>query len=72
MTWRYSKAKKEIPRPDSEHGLHVDGPLTASDWRMILADVAEEMTEQARREGAYEQSMREANPPPAMKRRFRA
>jgi hypothetical protein len=52
VTWRYTQAGKEMGRPDSERGLHVEGPLTAEDWKNILQDVVEEMVEQARREGS--------------------
>jgi hypothetical protein len=50
MAWRYTRAGKEISRPDSEYGLHVEGPLTADDWKVILQDIADEMVEQAKRE----------------------
>jgi hypothetical protein len=50
MTWRYSEAGKEIGCPSSEHGLHVDGPLTAKDWKVIVGDILEEMLEQHERE----------------------
>jgi hypothetical protein len=51
VTWRHSQAGKEIGRPDSERGLCVEGPLTVEDWKLILQDIIEEMTEQAKREG---------------------
>jgi hypothetical protein len=50
MAWRYSQAGKEIGKPDSEYGLHVEGPLTVEDWKSILQDIVEEMAEQAKRE----------------------
>jgi hypothetical protein len=52
MTWRYTKAGKELGRPNSEHGLSVDGPLTVADWKVIVADILDEMVEQARREAS--------------------
>ena len=50
MAWRYSEAGNAIGCPSSEHGLHVDGPLTVEDWKTILADIVQEMCEQAKRE----------------------
>lgn len=58
MTWRYTKAGREMPRPSSEHGLFIEGPLTSEDWKAVLEDVAQEMIEQAKRE-ATEQAKRE-------------
>jgi hypothetical protein len=54
MAWRYSKAGKEISRPDSEHGLYIEGPLTTEDWRGILDDIIDEMIAQAQREAREE------------------
>ncbi len=54
MAWRYTKAGKEMSRPDSEAGFSVEGPLTAEDWKAILQDVADEMVEQAKREAEAE------------------
>lgn len=51
MAWRYTKAGKEIGCPSSEHGLHVEGPLTVEDWKAILQDIVEEIVEQSKREG---------------------
>lgn len=50
MAWRYTKAGAEVSRPSSEHGIHVDGPLTVEDWKAILGDIVEEIAEQAKRE----------------------
>jgi hypothetical protein len=52
MTWRYTQAGMSMGRPSSEDGLHVEGPLTVEDWRLILQDIVEEMVEQAKREAA--------------------
>jgi hypothetical protein len=68
MTWRYSKAHKEIERPDSVRGFHVEGPLTADDWRAIAGDIMVEMVDQAKRETAAGGD----DPRPSEKRRFRA
>jgi hypothetical protein len=51
MAWAYTESGAEMSRPDSEHGLHVDGPLTASDWKKLVGYILEEMVEQAKREG---------------------
>jgi hypothetical protein len=50
MGWAYTQAGKEIPCPDSERGLHVEGPLNSEDWRMILGFIVEELIEQSKRE----------------------
>ena len=50
MAWRYTQAGREFGRPSSEHGVHIDGPLTVEDWKDILQDIVEEMAEQAKRE----------------------
>jgi hypothetical protein len=28
-----------MQRPNSEHGIHIDGPLTVEDWRIIMGDI---------------------------------
>ena len=48
---RYTQAGRPMPRPDSETGIHVDGPLQVKDWLDLLNDIAREMAEQATREG---------------------
>ena len=58
MTWRYTQAGREMDRPSSEHGLHVDGPLTVEDWKMILKDIVEELSEQAKREAGEGETAR--------------
>jgi hypothetical protein len=50
VAWRYTEAGREFGRPSSEHGVHIDGPLTVEDWKNILQDIVEEMAEQAKRE----------------------
>jgi hypothetical protein len=50
MAWAYTEAGKEISRPDSEYGMHVEGPITAADWKVILEGVLEELIEQMKRE----------------------
>lgn len=52
MTWRYTKAGKEVGRPNSEYGFCVEGPLTVEDWKKILGAILEEMVEQAKREAS--------------------
>jgi hypothetical protein len=39
MAWRYTRAGKEFDRPNSETGLHVEGPLTVEDWKTIIVDI---------------------------------
>jgi hypothetical protein len=51
MAWRRTQAGNEFARPDSERGLHVEGPLTSEDWKAILHDIADELADQAKREG---------------------
>lgn len=48
--WRKTEAGVEYGRPSSERGIFVEGPLTVEDWKVILQDIVEEMTDQARRE----------------------
>jgi hypothetical protein len=50
MAWRYTQAGREVGRPSSEHGFHVEGPLTSEDWKGIIHDIVEEMVEQAKLE----------------------
>jgi|HubBroStandDraft_2_1064218.scaffolds.fasta_scaffold321283_3 hypothetical protein len=50
MAWRRTQYGKEMPRPNSETGIHVEGPLTSEDWKMLLEDIVDEMIEQAKRE----------------------
>ena len=54
MAWRYTKAGKEIDRPSSERGLHVEGPLTVEDWQAILEGIVEEMIAQTKQEAREE------------------
>ncbi len=54
MTWRHTKAGNPIDRPSSERGFHVEGPLQASDWALILEDIIDEMIDQAKREAKEE------------------
>lgn len=54
MTWRYSKAGKEMGCPSSEYGLYLEGPLTVDDWKNVLANIVEEMAEQVKREAREE------------------
>lgn len=54
MTWRRTQAGKEMSRPDSEHGFSVEGPITVEDWKNILEDIVDEMTEQAKREAKHD------------------
>ncbi len=49
MSWGRTDAGKEYGRPNSEEGIHVDGPLTLDDWRTVLQGVVEAMLEHAER-----------------------
>jgi hypothetical protein len=50
MTWRYTEAGKEVRYPDPESGIHIDGPLTARDLRVIVADLLEALVDLAKKE----------------------
>jgi len=50
MAWRYTKAGKEMSRPDSERGVFVEGPLRSEDWMALIEAMIEEMVEQTKRE----------------------
>jgi hypothetical protein len=50
MAWRYTRAGKEFDRPNSETGLHVEGPLTVEDWKTIIVDILDEIENQTKRD----------------------
>jgi hypothetical protein len=52
--WRYTKAGKDMMRPDSQEGIFISGPLTVEDWKVIVEGILEEMIEQAKREAKEE------------------
>jgi len=48
--WRKTDAGHEYSCP-GEHGVYVEGPLTADDLKHIIGDLVEALADLARREG---------------------
>ena len=50
MAYRYLSDGRELARPSAEHGICVEGPLSAEDLKIIIADLLEALCEQVKRE----------------------
>jgi hypothetical protein len=50
MAWAYKSDRSEMERPDRVSGIHIDGPLTVEDLKVIIEALVEELVSQAMHE----------------------